>query len=349
MDAIEVYALDSGFQLVTVNIPYTNLQWNRKYYEAGDFSMQVPIEAFDPSWAYVGSSERPEFGVVQKVDYTQDQTEYVQVSGFFYEKVLDDKVCYPRYTGDVSSTETAVRNILTKYKADIPIELGQANSPLLGERTQSDFSDDYLGTKLYSILETRELSQRVVYDYVNDRLVWGVWQGLDRSQSQDDNPWAVFSSAFGNVEQADVTQDVSDYKNYCIIPANADDNGKESVVEYVDWSNGGYQRQMVLDRRSSRPEEDQTDADFRAGLQQEGAEALLEHQVVQDVDVDADEDGYMRDYDLGDRCDIIIPTLGIDVEARIVEVSEVFKSGAHTVTLGFGNKRLSNLQRAAMR
>lgn len=347
---MEIYALNADFEPVTVDIPYFNLMWNRKYYTAGDFSVQIAADVYDPSWAYIGTEERPELGIVQKVAYTREQSEFVQLSGFFYEKRLDDRVCYPRYIADKSTTEEACRALMQKFAADLPVQLAEPNAPMLGDRTQSDFTDDELGTKLYSILETRELSQRITYDYENDRLVWSVWQGLDRTQGQSVNPWAVFSSDFGNVEKSEVNRDDSDYKNYAIVAANENDAGVEQTVERIDWTGGGHRREMVVDMRSTKPDEGQSDADFRAALRQEAEEKLLDRQVIEDVDVDAGDDGgYMRDYDLGDRCDIIIPRLGIEVEARIVEVSEVFKAEGHTVTLGFGNKRISNFRRAAVR
>lgn len=349
LEALRVFALDEDFQTVTVDIPYTNLQWTRKYYEAGEFSMQVTLDVYDQSWAYIGSTDRPELGMVQKVEH-QDETErFVQVSGFFCEKMLDDRVCFPRYTGDASYTETAAHNIFKRYLGGLPIEEGQVHSPLLGDRTQSDFSDDELGTKLYSILETRELSQRVEYDYLQNKLVWSVWHGVDRTQSQSENPWAVFSSEFGNIDKSDYTRDSSDLKNYCIIPAKEDENGKETVVEYVDWTNGGDRHEMVLDKRGEKPEDGQSDADFRAGLRQEGAEAMMGHQVVEDVDIDSHDGQYLVDYDLGDVCDIIIQSIGVTAEARIVEVDEVYKAGSHKATLGFGNKRISNTTRRANR
>lgn len=343
---MEVFALNSNLELVTVNIPYFNLQWHRRYYEAGEFSMQVDANHYDPEWAYIGSSERPEIGMVQKVEYSSGGSSTVQLSGFFLEKMLDDKACYPRYVGSASTTEQACRAIFTKYKSDVPISLSAANSPMLGDSTKSDFSDDPLGEKLYSILESRELSHRVTRDNETGELYWGVWQGLNRTQGQNVNPWATFSSDFGNVKSESVVLDASDYKNYCIIPAAEDDAGKETVVEYADLSGGGYKRIMVLDKRSSKPEDGQTDADFRESLRQEGLEALLERQSIQDVDIDsADESGYNFNYDLGDLCDVLIPRLSISVEARIVEAYEVFKSSGHSVTLGFGNKRISNFRR----
>ena len=47
---------------------------------------------------------------------------------------------------------------------------------------------------------------------------------------------------------------------------------------------------------------------------------------------------YRRDYDLGDLCDVRNDRLQLAFEARIIEVSEVWKENTHTVTLQFGDK-----------
>lgn len=346
-ESMSIYALDSNFQLITMAIPYTNLQWTRKYYEAGEFSVQIPITIYDPKWAYIGTPDRPELGMVQKIDTQGETKAYVQVSGFFCEKMLDDKVCYPRYKGDVSHTETAARNIFTAYKKNLPISLGAANSPLLGNRTQSDFSDDQLGTKLFSILETRELSYRVRYNYVQNYLEFIIWQGLDRTQSQSVNGYQVFSSKFGNIADKEVTTDESAYKNYAIVPCNAGDDDVEQNVFYVDFSNGGYRKEIVFNMRSSRPDKDQSMADFQNSVIQEATEKLLSYAKIEDINVDMMAgSGYMESYDLGDKCDVILEDVGISLETRITEIREVFKAGGgHTVTVGLGNKRISNIRR----
>lgn len=340
-DYIELFALGEDFEVLAVCIPYTNLQWKRRYYEAGEFSMQMQVGDYSPAWRYVWSPHRPEVGMIQKIQYGADSgvDGTVQISGFFIEKMLDDRVCYPRYTGDVSATETACRSIFTAYKGDLPIELGEANDPLIGDRTQSDFSDDELGTKLYSILETREASYRVRYDFECDRLLFEVWQGLDRTQGQTENPWAVFSTEWGNLTGERVNRDSSALKNYCIVPAAKGEGDVETVTVTVDLSGEDRQRQMVLDKRSEKPEEGQTEDDFKAALEQEALEALADQQEVFEVDAEISQ-GYMESFDLGDKVSADIPALGISVEARIVEVNEVFKSGGHEVTPTFGNKKV---------
>lgn len=349
-DNMDIYALDSGFNLVTIAIPYSNLQWNRRYYEAGKFEVEIPLALYDPTWAYIGTSARPELGMIQKIEVKGEGDTSVLLSGFFCEKMLDDKTCYPRYKGDVAHTETAVRNIFAIYKEDLPISLGEANNPLLGDRTQSDFSDDEMGKKLYAILEPRQMSYRVRYDYDENKLYFEVWQGLDRTQSQSVNGFQTFSTEFGNIIDRDITLDDSAYKNYAIIPVNSDDNDVEQDTFYIDWSDGGYKKKIVFNMRSSRPDEDQTYEEFKAAILSEASEKLLGYQKVEDVNIDPVGGGYMLNYDLGDKCDVVLTDLGVTMEIRIVEVNEVFKpSDGHTVTVGLGNKRINNIRRVVRR
>lgn len=339
---ISLYALDSAFNVITVGIPYSNLQWIRRYYESGQFVMEIPLSIYDPTWEYIGAYGRKELGMVQKKYNISGNTESIIIAGFFCEKMLDDKTCYPRYIGDVQKTETAVRNIFARFKDDLPIQLGPANDPLLGDRTQSDFSDDLLGDKLFRILESRECSYRVEYDYLENDLKLYVWQGKDRTQGQQKNAWKVFSYDFGNIGGRNFDIDSSAEKNYAIIPVNADDNGKEQATYYLDWSNGGYRKEIVFDMRAEKPEEGQSEAEFKAGILQEAAEKLTQYMPINDIDADTiGIDDYMVGYDLGDKCSFLLNDIHVDLNARITEVIEVCKAdGGHTVTLGIGNKRI---------
>lgn len=345
-NTLDVYALDKDFNLISMAIPYDNMQWNRRYYEAGDFAMQIPIEVFDRSWAYIGTKDRPELGMVQRIETMDD--DLILVSGFFCEKMLDDRVCYPRYFGDASSTEQAARIIFEKYKAGLPITLAEPNNPMLGDRTQSDFSDDQLGAKLYSILESRECTYNIVYDFEANALLMKVWKGADRTQSQSSNAFQTFSIEYGNIISRSYVSDDSDYKNYAIIPANEDDDPAFSYVTYIlDWTNGGPRKEIVFDMRDVHPEDGQSSSDFAKSVLQEAAERLLEYAKVEDINVDVVESGYLTDFDIGDKCDVVLSDIGIEVETRIVEVNEVFKpEDGHTLTVGLGNKRISNIRRA---
>lgn len=345
---MDVYALDENFNLVAFAIPYTNLQWTRRYYDFGEFEMQIPLEVYDATWQYIGTAERPELGMIQKISENGDMSMTVLLSGFFIEKMLDEKACYPRYIGD-DKTETALRKIFTRYKDDIPIILGPENSPLLGDRTQSNFSDDKLGTKLFRICEPREISWHVTYDYAENQLYFSVWQGVDRTQEQDKNPYYTFSLEFGNIGSRSLNIDYSNWYNYAIIPCNGDDDNIEQNVYYVDLSNGGYKREIVLDMRMDTPEENESMADFQRRIEEAALEKMVDYQVINTIDLTPLENiDYMTDYDLGDKCSVELSDINVSLETRIVEVYEVFKDTGHTVTVGLGNKRITKIGRALL-
>ena len=92
---LEVFVLDSDFKRLTGSIPYDSLIWHRRYYGVGEFQMQVRSSLYSTDWAYVYCEDRPETGIIQKVEY-DDTTEgprngedTVIVSGFFLEEVLN--------------------------------------------------------------------------------------------------------------------------------------------------------------------------------------------------------------------------------------------------------------------
>lgn len=347
---MELYALDENFLLASTAIPFENLQWTRRYYESGEFMMRLPSKIYEESWKYIGIRERPELGMIQKTETSIDG--FTTISGFFCEKMLDDKVIFPAYTYDGETApinggvEGIVLDMFEKYKSDLPIIAADAHLGL-SDGAEISAMDDQLGEKIFSILETFELSYRVKYDYEKRQLIFEVWQGLDRTQSQFANTWQVFSSEFGTLSSYKATFDNSAFKNYAIIPIMDDGETVGADVLYLDWSNGGYKKEIVFDMRSEWPDEYTTDKQFKEQKLQEAAEMLAEYAIVEDIDVEViDNQGYLTNYDLGDKCDVILSDIGLQMESRIVQIEEVIKSDGHSVTIGLGNKRIDNIRRA---
>ena len=91
---LEVFAIDENLCRASGSIPYTSLVWTRRYYGCGEFMLAMPADIYDPSWAYIYADERPETGVIQKVEYsdtapTPDGRDTVTVSGLFLESFLN--------------------------------------------------------------------------------------------------------------------------------------------------------------------------------------------------------------------------------------------------------------------
>ena len=144
--------MDKDFNIIKY-FKYINLQWIRRYYEPGEFSVQLPASEYMADAVYLFTKDRPELGLVQKRQYADGYDgEIIQLSGYFFEYKLNDKITFPRFNA-AGNIETLARSIVSTYKADIPIlQLGAANDPLLGSDTAKESTGVGLATVLYELL-----------------------------------------------------------------------------------------------------------------------------------------------------------------------------------------------------
>lgn len=344
---MELLALDEGFQPVDY-LAYFNLQWTREYYTVGQFSVQIAAAAYKPEMAYLYTPDRPETGIIQKVELTETvKGRFVQLSGFFLEAILNDKVVYPTYYA-AGTIPAAVVDMLRQYKDDIPL-LTVADAPAVqADAATWQETGGQLASVAYTRLQTVQHSLRCRYDYQANTITAEVWQGLDRTQEQTANPFVTFSDGFGNLTQVDASLDRSNYKNYAVVVGQ--DQAENRKVAYADLSGGGYKRVVYVDARSELwDQEKQTETEYLAGLEQKGLDTLLGYTVIRNVDIQAAGGFvYLKDWDLGDRVDAIVEDIGLAMQARIVTVREVFKKNDHTVEIELGDKKLTQLQKARM-
>lgn len=345
---MELLALDGAFQPIAY-LPYFNLQWTREYYKIGQFSVQVAAASYDPAMAYLYNADRPETAIIQKVELTETvKGRFVQLSGYFLEAILNDKVVYPTYYASGSIPATVVA-MLRQYKDDIPL-LTVADAPAeQADETSWQETGGQLADVAYTKLQTVQHSLRCRYDYASNKITAEVWQGLDRTQEQAENPFVTFSDGFGNLTEVDASSDRSNYKNYAIVAGQ--DQEENRKLAYADLSGGGYKHVLFVDASGERWDpEKQTEAEYLAGLQQKGLDELLNYQIIQNVDIQAAASGfaYLQDWDLGDKVDVIVEDIGLAMQARIVTVREVFKQNNHTVEIELGDKKLTDIQKARL-
>lgn len=344
---MQLTALNSDFTIVNILNPI-NIQWSRKYYECGNFSIQLKAVDYDATMLYVYCKDRDEMGIVQKIEYSNPQNgKFIQLSGMFLEKLLDDKIVHPIFNC-YGNIEVKIREMVTTYKDDIPLlQLGTLSS--LGSTVQFQETGMQLGLKCYEVLATQQLSYRCKYDYIANKINFEIYQGLNRTQSQSTNNYIVFSTSFRNLIDPNVVVDSSNYKNYAVVGGSGE--GVDRIIQNVDLSAGGYRKKIFIDQKNTTyNSSEQTLADYKNELYQAGLEKLLDYQIINNVifDVATANLEYLVDYNLGDRCDIIIDDLNLSLEARIISIYEVLKENQHTITLEFGNKILTNFEKARL-
>lgn len=367
MAPFNVMALDRHFNLVSL-LRYTNLQWSRKYHESGTFSLQIPIEQYDPSFKYIYTNDRPETGKIVQTNYINNQGQrFIQLSGYFLEHELNRMVVFAKGEGNIASDPTWVEksgaaedvaydffNAFSQIQFNdganivtFDLGIGGEVSQHRGSATQHVRDNTYLGNKIYHILKPSGMSYRVVYNFENNEKYFEVWTGKDRTSEQTENNPVTFSTRYGNIKNPDVLLDNSTYKSGCIVVSSKNDGENSSTyiralldLDELQEDNAFLFLSSSTDINDFKNEDGSINTDgYYQALDSEGRtekNSMWTRTMNVEFDALVGSYEYMRDFDIGDVCNIEIDEVGISANARLIGCYEVIKSGGWLLTLEFG-------------
>lgn len=280
----------------------------------------------------------------------------INISGFFLENWLNKRVVYRKGTSnivggpewmnqegkseDVAYTYfNAFKDVSISQSGDtvdciLGIESGQSLSR--GKISNHERCGEKLGSKIYSILKPSEMSYRILYDFEENKKVFSVWSGYDRTQDQSDNNPVTFSTRYGNIKNPNILIETTNYCNSCIV----DNENNGAVYERALLNKAAEDDEYIFSyvKSSVNKNDYESDTDFYSALEAEGKTDLNERVKLINVEFDAMEGSYdyMEDFDLGDKCNIEIPEVDISADAVLIGCYEVIKKGNHSLTLEFG-------------
>lgn len=330
---MELIILDSNFSELGSIDTFNSLQWVRQYYDFGHFQINCGTEHFNllDKGSYL---LRPgyELGVIEELDYYRSESnEYsLTCKGRFVTAILNDRVVVgeKKFTGthEVIAKQLLSENFITPSDVSrkvLNLSLGALKG--LGESTSLEIKNDEIGDVLSAFLEEKELSQRIDYDYLENKLIYTVWQGLDRTENQSTNDWATFSDDFDNIADAEYSKNDSDYKNFIYVV------GKDNLIASVN--------QVQTNERRKETVTSSYDSSISV-LEDKGRQELkkdIQVDVINCTAISGLNLLYKRDFDLGDLCTVKIRKLDKVATMRITEVKEIYEDGEVIILPKFGD------------
>lgn len=343
---------------------FRTLIWVRRYEKPGYFELYASKDYFDllNTGKYLYRNDADELGVIDEVNYSQDENGSVEAyaKGNFAEILLYDRVIESSVvlTGNI---EAAMRNLVARTAisptdSDRRIEhlrLGKENG--ISGNLNIQATGDNLSEKLYDIGNTQGISHRVGYDYLTNDLIFEVWQGKDRRDSQEVNSWAVFSNSFYNIRSVVYNRNSSSYKNFAYVAGAGE--GADRVIVTVDLREPGEERkELYVDARDLQQEDGNGNTIpltvYKEHLRQRGREKLAEYRKVEIISSEVDPNAnlvYKKDFDLGDYCTYINTKVNIVTDKRITEIMETYEGGAMELSVAFGTDEVSTVKQLIKR
>lgn len=358
---LDIHRVDPGgaISLVSANVPYNTLQWTRKLATCGQFEAlldcELPVPF--PGRYIVTASGMDEVGIIEKVSASEAASDSsVSVSGRFAESIWDR---YQLDAGGATVRGADWRQAVTLacsswHMPDVPaIALGAGTAAQTGQGyALSGGEGDSAMEAIYARTEANGAYPLLTYDRATDTgFVLEIREGLDRTRDQTENPIAVFSLGMGSASMMGYNGDYSVACSEVIAYASKEQDGVTTAVRRVvavpGFDQASAWRARAFEDVSSLL--DQDDVPTAGLVDASGLLRTYDHMPSIAIDGTVYGDGYRSWWDLGDLCEVEMPSIGLSARERVEEVRIVANPSGVTVEGTLGTKQISKLMRAAKR
>ena len=314
-----------------------SLRWQRKYFEAGEFEIVLPVTDYIMKLldtdVLVMRNNYTEAGIVETIEFNDDgENEEVTISGRFLSSILERRIVKNKinFSGNTIEGMNTIVNAMTPLTTQWETETVTMSSPAI------DFQCTYKNVYEYlcKLSEYSNIGFRVVPNVDAKVYMFEVWQGLDRTSSQTENTQYSFSDDNFNIEQGSLTVSSKNKVGYVLVGGAGED--ADRVLVEVNSGLTGFDLYEVFSDQKSSSSDDLSDSEYKAQLQSVGEAKLCDGTFQLEVTATSQRD-YKDKWDLGDIVNIKKEKWGIYTTYRIIEVEEVIEDGKKTVYPTFGS------------
>lgn len=345
---MDLYVFDKALDMLGILEGYASLIWRRRYSKHGDFELHCALNIDNLSLLKKGNivwkNDDQEAGYIQYRNLAMDGNgdEILVVSGKFLTGYLNRRIIWGIENLNTTS-ESAIRELIDKNCIN-PIDIDRKISlvslgGVKGYTQSTNLQTSYVNLldKIEDIANTSELGIRTILDIANKKIIFDIYEGVNRTSGQSLNAPAIFSQEFENVLEQEYTDSTNNYRNLALVAGE----GEGSARELITVGNGvGIDRfEIFVDARDLQ-KDTMTDLEYQNKLTERGNEKLAENKDIQTFNSKINLNSnliYKEDFDLGDIVTCTSKKWGVTIDSRITEVEEVYESTGKQVNIVFGD------------
>lgn len=350
---MELFIFNKELELIHIIDVFNSLCWRRKYYEVGEFELEIELTDDILKYLKIGNiiykKDDLEAGYINtiRIDLDNEGKEVIKVSGKFLTNYIGGRIVWDTVTFN-GAIENYIRNLVDKncinttINRKIPkLELGILKN--LNDNINCQTSYKNIIEELTEVLTTYEIGYRIELDYRNKKLLFQLYKGIDRSINQQNISPCVFSREFENVLSQSYFNSNENLKTTALIAGEGE--GKDRVLTEINNNVSGLDRlEIFVDARDLKKESNDntlTEEEYLKILQQRGKEKLYQNLSTNTFEGTINllsNNSYKRDFELGDIVTILDRKWNITINTRITEIEEVYENGGKSINVIFGNK-----------
>lgn len=373
IDYVEIRAAASR-EIIGVVDTAKSIIWHTAYYDTGDFEIYAPCTSATANLLVVGNYvTRPNdrhVGIIEhiKITFSAQDGRMIVASGRMAKSILDRRVIYRISGTSVSPTilsgnvETAARSVITANAINCTFDSERNIAALVlgahsgstaiirdssGQASQKQVTYDNLLTWIDDFLREYGIGALITVNSAL-KLEFACYEGVDRSvDNTGGNEPVIFSQEYDSLISSDYDYSEAEYKNMALIGGEGEGPSRFCAV-YRPTQTGIDRRELFIDASStsktyeddSGQEQTLTNAEYRAQLQAIAAQQLATLQIVQtfggEINLNGGAYEFGVDYNLGDLITIQDNGIGLYINTRILEITEVQDDNGYNISAVYG-------------
>lgn len=351
-----------------------SLLWHIKYFDVGTFSLLAPITDNNSKLLVEGNIIVKHDGKKEVTDaaggvwrraaqitykhITKDENglEQIEAQGFMLSWWLNKRCIYPQIVTTATNQSLINAMVTNNCGSGAAASRQFPQFTILEQETIEGSQVEYANevcAKLSQEVKARAQAGKLGYDIlINERekkYGFYLYKGKDlTAKNSEGNTPCIFSREFDNVNEQEYTASIENCGNFIYVQGAADDNGSQPLVTVDNAGAAGLELEEVfcdatdIARKYQSGETEITIplATYLLMLKTRGAAELESYgktiNFVSTINTNSNLK-FKTDFDIGDRITCKENKWGIQIDARITEVTETYQKGAEEIEATFGD------------
>lgn len=334
--------MDKSFNKLCMIDDYISFIWTSRYYSVGDFELCINAEmmSYIQQGFYIMRDDDENIGIIEdiKISETEDGQEMLVVTGRFLACILGRRIIAVQTQLNNVKISDGIYTLITDAIINPSIPARKISNFTLGdyestERMTQQITGDNLLEAIQSICENNKLGFKVVYDFEHSIFIFKLYEGIDRTYDQSENPYVVFSNLYDNLVSSEYEENYTQYVTDVLIAGEGEGLDRKTVWVSKDNPTGLDRYEHYQDARNASSNNGAiSEQEYMNQLRGQGMESITDFTSAFVGEVDFSSVEYRKDVNLGDICVISNTEWGIHIYGRLVEVIEsIDNTGAYKI------------------
>lgn len=354
---INIYSPD--FEFKGILQAYISLIWTEEYNGLGTFTLicvDSPENIALLQMGYYIYQNNKKTAMIIKYVKPNSEDSIIEVSGYTTLFLLSQRTIFPTQT--ITQIESGIYALVERFfkgsESIRNIPNFTTHRLLYGLKgytysQEKQITGNYVDETVFELGEFSEFGAVMNFDFRNNRHVFEVYQGLDRTFGNGINDPALFTVEFGNLPKTIIIDDMSVFKNVAYVAGAGEGTARKYVI--VGDTTGIDRYELWVDARDLQQEytDDSgnnvtlTNAQYTEVLKSRGLSKLNEHLRAKSFNGEVDPANFRTEFYLGDIVSCRSERYGYRIDARISKYTEVTEKNKTKLVLTLGTPEILSI------